>query len=244
MTSSRFDRYLTLYDTSIAFLADFHLDGSPIQHQGREVELKQFFQYLISPLQKASMIIFLGDTLDRTGANDFTQAKHQLHLLFETLDRCRLFHKTIFILGNHDYASRYFCWHKPVLVRPYLRLSVQPYRDVVIFHGDNVGLESLMANSRLSDLDIKNWRSNFILPIGGKRVRKDDIVILGHTHLGYCNRKQFTLAVPSVKKYWQSPLREKLGWVGLFCFGSRDDPWDWNIAIENPLDTDGFTSFS
>lgn len=231
----RYYDYLEKYDFIVGCIADLHLNGTPLILYGEEVKAEEYFRMIVEPLQYVSVIVLQGDIIDRTATTNFTGAKKQLHLFFEILDEFNLLAKTVIILGNHDYDARYFLWRKPLLIRPYVRMSLYPYQDVIIHHGDNFGLESLMRKRGLMDSDIQKWRENLTRPVGGKLVRPHDVIIVGHIHRGYCNRKEYTLAVPSVRKILESASNRHLGYLGMFCFCANDDPWDWNIAIESPL---------
>ncbi len=232
---TRYYEYLEKYDFIIGSIADLHLNGTPLILYGEEVEPEKYFRMIVEPLQDVSVIVLQGDIIDRIGTSDFTESKKQLHILFEILDEFNLIAKTVIILGNHDYDARYFLWRKPLLIRPYVRMSLYPFQDVIIHHGDNLGLESLMRKRVLLDSDIQKWRENLTRPIGGKLVRPHDVIIVGHIHRGYCNRKEYTLAVPSVRKILESASYKHLGYIGMFLFSTIDVLWDWNIAIESPL---------
>lgn len=231
---NRFHKYVNLFNFIIGFIADLHLNGSPIIKDGKEVDFKQFCRALVAPLRHVTMIIFLGDTIDRIAAKDFSIAKEQLHILYETLDAFGLLHKTIFIKGNHDYDERYFRWHKRIRVRTELRLYLHPYQDLVIIHGNNANLEQFKDKKRITSDDIKQWRAGFTKRVEKKSVRKNDYVVSGHLHRGFCDRDNHSLGVPSVRNYWQSSSKDDYGWVGLFCYGTLDDLWEPLIAIEDP----------
>ena len=93
-------------------------------------------------------------------------------------------------------------------------------------------MEQYLDKTEITGKEIDNWRTNLKKPVRGKRVRINDFVIFGHLHKGFCNRDQYSLGVPSAKNYWAFPQNE--GWIGLFGFGTFDDPWEPLIAIENP----------
>ena len=235
ITTSRYYDYLEKYGFLVGGVADLHLDGTPLMLYGKEVRTEEYFGKIVEPLQGLSVIVLQGDIIDRTATTDFGKAKKQLHTLFEILNEFNLISKLVFILGNHDYDPRYFLWRKLLLIRPYVRMSLYPYQDVIIHHGDNLGVEPLMRKRVLQDSDVQKWRENLTRPIGGKLVRPHDVIMAGHTHRGYCNRKEYTLAVPSIRKILESASNRHLGYLGMFCFSADDDPWDWNIAIESPL---------
>lgn len=213
-------------------IADLLLNGKPITITSKEVDFRQYCYTLVKPLKKASVIIFLGDTIDRLAAQDFTIAKAQLFILYEVLDELDLLYKTIFILGNHDYDKRYFSWRKPINTSIELRWSLKPYQDLIFIHGHNSKMEQYLDKQELTGREINNWRTNLVKPVKGKRVRINDFVVVGHLHRGFCNRKGFSLGVPYAKKYWSSPKNEE--WIGLFGFGTFDDSWESLIAIEDP----------
>ncbi len=231
-TKNRFHKYLTNYHFTVAFIADLHLNGNPIIINGHEVDFRRFCYTLVKPLQNASVIIFLGDTIDKLAAKDFNIAKDQLHILYETLESLGMLHKTIFIRGNHDYDMRYFRWRKPINTSIEIRWSLKPYQDLIFIHGDNTGMEKYMDKKEIIKQDVQNWRTNFTKPVNKIKVRINDFIVSGHLHRGFCERKQYSLGVPSARNYWQSPQKE--GWIGLFCFSTFDDRWDCFIAIENP----------
>lgn len=231
---NRFHKYVNMFNFIIGFIADLHLNGAPIIKDGKEADFRQFCRALVAPLRHVTMIIFLGDTIDRIAAKDFSIAKKQLHILYETLDAFNLLHKTIFIKGNHDYDERYFRWRKQIRVRTELRLHLHPYQDLVIIHGNNAQLEQFKDKKRITSEDIKQWRTDFKKKVEKKFVRKDDFVVSGHLHRGFCDRDNHSLGVPSVRNYWQSSSKNEYGWVGLFCYGTLDDYWEPLIAIEDP----------
>ncbi len=231
-TNNRFHKYFVNYHFIVACIADFHLNGSPFKINGQEVDFRQFCYTLVKPLQNASIIIFLGDTIDKTAATNFTIAQDQLHILYETLDNLGMLHKTIFIRGNHDYDMRYFQWRKPINTSIEMRWSLKPYQDLIFIHGDNTQIEQYIDKQEIREQDIQNWRTNFKKPVKRCKVRIGDFIVSGHLHKGFCERKRYSLGVPSVQNYWQSPKKE--GWVGLFCFSTCDYQWDCFIAIENP----------
>ena len=231
---NRFHKYVNMFNFIIGFIADLHLDGSPIIKDGKEVDFRQFCRALVALLRDVTMIVFLGDTIDRTAAKDFSIAKEQLHIIYETLNAFGLLHKTIFIKGNHDYDERYFRWCKHIRVCTELRLHLHPYHDLVIIHGNNFNLENFKDKKRIRSEDIQQWRAGFSKKVEKKFVRKDDFVVSGHLHRGFCDRDHHSLGVPSVRNYWQSSLKDEYGWLGLFCYGTLDDPWEPLIAIEDP----------
>ncbi len=231
-TKNRFHQYLRDFHFTVGCLADLHLNGQPITVNDQEVDFRQYCHTLVKPLKKASVIIFLGDTIDRIAANDFTMAKAQLFILYEVLDELDLLYKTIFVLGNHDYDKRYFRWRKTINIAIELRWTLKPYQDLIFIHGHNSKMEQYLDKPEITGKEINNWRTVFVKPVKGKRVRKDDFLVAGHLHKGFCNRDQHSLGVPSARKYLSSPQNE--GWIGLFGFGTFDDPWEPFIAIENP----------
>ena len=235
ISSFRLLRDLKLYDKKWMIVGDVHFNGASLYVRGEEIDIYDYCQLLVAPLSHASTIVLIGDIQDHTDAVNRTKAKKQFDTLLETLNEADLIEKTYFIKGNHDPKSRYYLWQKEVQVYSHLRIPLTPYQDLVISHGDNMGLEPLMEKKVITDSDIDLWRSNLKYRVDGKQIRINDLLIVGHTHniYGYCNRKGYTLAVPSFKKYWLSP-QKNLGWLGLFYYGSPEDPWDWKIAIEKP----------
>jgi len=231
-TENRFHKYLAYYYFNAAVIADLHLKGNPIKINGQEVDFRQYCYTLVKPLQNASVIIFLGDTIDRNAAKDFNIAKDQLFILYETLDNLKMLHKTIFIRGNHDYDMRYFRWRKPINTFIESRWPIKPYQDLIFIHGDNAQMKTYLDKQEITKQDVRNWRMNFKKPVKKIKVRIKDFLVSGHLHKGFCDRKQHSLGVPSAKNYWQSPQDE--GWVGLFCYCTFDVKWDCFIAIENP----------
>ncbi|PWI46353.1 hypothetical protein CEE45_17260 [Candidatus Heimdallarchaeota archaeon B3_Heim] len=229
---NRFHRYLDDYHFTVGCIADLHFNGQLITINGQEVNFRQFCYTLVKPLKNASVIIFLGDTIDRLAAHDFTIARAQLSILYETLDQLNLLHKTIFILGNHDYDMRYFRWRKPINTMTEIRWSLKPYQDLIFIHGHNSKMEQYLGKQEITAKKVYNWRTNFSKPVNGKKVRISDIVVSGHLHKGFCNREQYSLGVPSARNYWLFPQNE--GWIGLFGFSTFDDPWEPLIAIEDP----------
>lgn len=232
--SSRYFDYLYQYAFVATFLADIHLDGSPLLFHGEEIPPDEYFHRLLGPLADTSMLGLIGDIQDRTPPKDVSGTKKQWHFLVSTLEEYDLLDKTVVLPGNHDAHARYFQWRHPLLVRPSLRLHLLPFHDVVIHHGDNLGLDPLMKKVVIEDTDVREWRTTLKRQVGGQWIRQQDIVIVGHTHRGYCDRKEFTLAVPSVRKILTHASNRHLGYVGMFCFSLEKDPWDWNIAIERP----------
>ncbi len=232
ISSSRLKSNLKFYEHSWMVIPDIHFDGKPVFVHGQEMDIRDYCRMMVAPLTHASCIVLLGDILDKPT----TKAMAQLHILYETLDQSNLIEKTYLIRGNHDPHPRYFLWRKKLLVYPHLRISLTPYQDLIFCHGDNMGVEPFMEQPEITDTDIEIWRENLSYRVNGKRIRKTDILILGHAHniYGYCNKKTHTLLVPSFKKYWQVPRHKNTGWLGLFYYASLDDPWDWNIAIEAP----------
>ncbi|PWI48461.1 hypothetical protein CEE45_06930 [Candidatus Heimdallarchaeota archaeon B3_Heim] len=231
-TKNRFHKYLNDYHFTVGCIADLHLTGHPITINGQEVDFRKFCYTQVKPLKNASVIIFLGDTIDRLAAYDYTVARAQLFILYEILDELGLLHKTIFILGNHDYDIRYFRWRKPINTSIDIRWSLKPYRDLIFIHGHNSKMELYLDKPGITRKEIQNWRENLTKPVKGKRVRINDIIVSGHLHKGFCNREQYSLGVPSARNYWLSPQNE--GWIGLFGFSTFDDPWESLIAIEDP----------
>lgn len=241
---NRLADYLRDYLFTLVFLADLHLDGTPIQIDGHEVDFWEFCYFLLTPLTQADLIVFLGDTIDKLGAKKlYPKARAQLYVLYEVLEDLGVTRQAIFLRGNHDYDARYFTWRKHIWVPSDLQFHLLPYRDLRVFHGHNTGLEQFKGQKHLSDDDMTNWRESLSQRKDGKQqrqnsIRSEDILVMGHTHNlhGYCNRETKVLGVPPVRKLWESTPFSQKGWVGFFGFGTWDDAGDWLLAIENPTD--------
>ncbi|MFW9857094.1 MAG: metallophosphoesterase [Candidatus Thorarchaeota archaeon] len=240
MAANRFEKYMWEYTFKVVIVADLHLNGTPWIIDEEEVNFRDFCHQIVRPLTRATFIIFLGDTVDQIGANDFHQAQRQLHLLYKTLAIHEVLYKTIFVQGNHDPNSRFFLWHKRIHVHPVLRIPLPEYRSLWLFHGDNTGLDQLMKKryrqNKLKAVDVEEWRAKLRSPIDPRtQPWLKDYVVAGHTHFGVCNRKTYTLFVPSARKHWESSSRTDHGWVGFLGYGTSDHPAKELIAIENPL---------
>jgi len=70
------------------------------------------------------------------------------------------------------------------------------------------------------------------------KVPNSCVLGLGHTHdlYGRCKKTLKVLQVPPFKKYWNSPLKKGLGWLGLLGYASKHEInnkiEDWEIAID------------
>lgn len=237
---SRFEMYLNEYDTVFGFIPDLHLDGTPIQIRGENVEVHTFCQMLIEPLQELSYLVFLGDTIDNLkNRKMFSKALAQYHILSKTLDEYNMVPKTLYLQGNHDPPPQYFVWRKPVQVWREVRIALHPYQDVIMCHGSHMGLEPYM-NQHMTDEKVEEWRTNLECPVMNKKIRKDDYLIVGHKHDGFLNREANSMGVPAMKTYINSPLQDKLSCIGMFCIGSEDNLYKPHLAIEKPT---GYLSF-
>lgn len=214
-----FKNFLAKYQHTVIFLADLHLDGNPFRVGGQEVDFRLFCQELFEELQHATLIVFLGDTVDITDTTDedLLQALGQLHVLYEVLDEYQILEKTVFLLGNHDYNATYYRWYKRVRVED--SIALQLFRSMpraLISHGNNLGLEQLIK-SGLSAKRILAWKKSLKDKIADCYAKEEDLVIVGHSHLGRLFKKEGLLMVPSMKKYWLNPPKDH-GWLGLLGY--------------------------
>ncbi|MFW9855882.1 MAG: metallophosphoesterase [Candidatus Thorarchaeota archaeon] len=247
--SDRLARYLRDYLYSIAFLADLHLDGTPIRIRGQKVDFREFCYFLLTPLTQASLIVFLGDTIEGIGEKkDYPKARAQLFILYEVLEDLERLQRSIFVLGNHDHDDRYFTWRHPIRIHSELILPLLPYQNLIIIHGHNTGLEKFEEKAQLTKEDMTSWRGKLRYNAledntTRKKVGIKDIVVAGHTHrlAGWCDRtRDNSLGVPPVRKFWETTPQSKQGWVGFFGFGTYDEPSESLIAIENPTSPEAF----
>ncbi len=216
----RFKKLLTKFQHTVIFLADLHLDGKQFKVNGEEVDFRLFCQELFEELQHAELIVFLGDTVDITGTTDeeLVEAIGQLHVLYEVLDQYEILDKTVFLLGNHDYNATYYRWRKRVRVED--SISLQLFRTMpraLISHGDGLGLERLMKSGSLTRKRILQWKGNLKDKIADCYAKVEDLVVVGHTHLGRLFPKEGFLMVPSMRNYWRNPPKD-LGWLGILGY--------------------------
>ena len=218
----RFKNFLAKFQHTVIFLADLHLDGKPFMISGEEVDFRLFCQELFEELQHAELIVFLGDTVDITETTDeeIIEALGQLYVLYEVLESYGILEKTVFLLGNHDYNATYYRWRKRVRVED--SIALQLFRTMpraLISHGDGLGLERLLKSGPLTGKHILQWKSTLRNKIANCYAKEDDLVIVGHGHLGRLFQKEGFLMVPSMRKYWRNPP-EDLGWLGILGYAN------------------------
>ena len=100
-------------------------------------------------------------------------------------------------------------------------IALQLFRTMpraLISHGDGLGLERLLK-SGLTSKRILQWKGTLRNKIADCFAKKDDLVIVGHGHLGRLFQKEGFLMVPSMRKYWRNPP-EDLGWLGILGYAN------------------------
>lgn len=227
----RFKKFIAKqYLSTIAFIADLHLDGSLFSINGQEVDFNEFWHSLIHQLKNSvKMIVFLGDTLDWIGTTEkeYAKAKKYLFQIYEILEFHGMIDRVVFILGNHDYTPGLFTWRRKIKVLPKHDLPLNESLFTRIVHGDNKGMENIARTDKFTDADIRYIRERNEEPV-------NCILIMGHGHTDYCNPKEMTMMVPSMKQHFQyfsSSQQTNRGWMGLLGFGTKLKPNMWDIAI-------------
>ncbi|MFQ5820099.1 MAG: metallophosphoesterase [Candidatus Heimdallarchaeota archaeon] len=87
------------------------------------------------------LVIFNGDTFEcRYAANHLVEALEEFQEFCETLDSMGLLTRAVFVRGNHDSAVEEVFERGDVVVEPYVLVWCGDC-DVLVIHGDGVGLE-------------------------------------------------------------------------------------------------------
>lgn len=225
-----FKQYRKRFQNVIVIIPDVHLNGEPFKIQDKTINFKAFWYYLLSNLKSATLIVFNGDMIDWTDTKEEMRSEtlSQYYIIREISDELNIGEKVKFLLGNHDFDSNIFVWKKPTFADLTLELQINPQITAQIRHGHNIGLETL---GELTEKSLQILR---------KRLKVSDncVLGLGHTHdlYGRCKKPLKVLQVPPFKKYWKSPLKKGLGWLGLLGYGSKIETnnkiEDWEIAID------------
>lgn len=239
--------FLNRYHTTVAVVTDLHLDGTPFVVHGKEVDFRSFWEQVIGAIREALdnasgriLLVFLGDTYDKTQVVDREETNKQLDTLQEIYYKNNLHNKTVFLLGNHDARSDIYAWKLPVKTCTELVLDISKTRRLFLLHGNNCGLEQWMGKKTLTEEDIKtirnriNHHKQFSKDENEKMmVRLHDLVGIGHLHtIGIVNLAQKFLAVPPMRKILKEFPSGKFGCLGLFGYGTEGEPDDWDIKID------------
>lgn len=222
----RFTKFIERYETVIVFIADFHTDGTPLKINGKEVDFRAFWRYFISYFSEASHIIFLGDTIDWRETENSANALNQLNIMKEILEEYNTLVKTTFMLGNHDYSPDFFQWRVPVRTKREVHLSVRTGLSVRICHGDRLGIDKYVTEEEVTKAQIRQFRKE-------RKIRDNCLFVGAHVHKDFCDPKEMTMLVPSMKKYWQQTKKTDRGWFGLLGYDSLWEPETWQIAIDS-----------
>ena len=226
------------------------MDGTPFVVDGKEVDFRNFWQQVIGTIQEALdnasgriLLVFLGDTYDKTQVVHREEANRQLDILQEICYKKNLHNKTVFLLGNHDARSDIYAWKLPVKTSTELVLDISPTRRLFLLHGNNCGLEPWMSKKTLTEKDILDIRKkiNYHRQISNPSeekvlIRSQDLVGIGHLHtIGILNPELNFLAVPPMRKILKDFPSGKFGCVGLIGYGTEWEPDEWDIKIDQLL---------
>ncbi len=253
---SRLPRFLKTYLTIIILIADMHLDGTPFSVYGKEVDFGTFWKQFIGAIRKAMkntsgrvLLVFLGDTYDKSMVVDSEEADDQLDILNETIYENDLLKNTDYIQGNHDFHSDIYCWKLPVRTHTEMVLDISPTRRLFLLHGNNCGIDQWIGKNTLTEEDIItirrniNYHKKFLKEERKKFKNKDsdeeimirpqDPVGIGHLHnTGVKNPNLNFLAVPPFRKILKKSQPGTFGCIGLIGYGTELEADVYEMAID------------